>query len=180
MKTVSPFTQPQVVPNLYGFLYTAEHTKNNAGCWYKRQWLPATVWSNWSSTLFKSSPFVLRTNDERIYLFWVNYPLRFLLNCFNWASVVMVICVMKISESISWIQVWSQQILLVRSCDWCIQLTMIKFGYYSLTFCWGVWEEIFKRKQSQNPFEGFIRDCIQIQRIQSLISTRVVLWRKAL
>ncbi len=98
---------------------------------------------------------------------------------FNWASVVTVICVMKI-ESNSWLQVWSQQILLFHSCDWCIQLTMIKFGYYSLTFCWGVWEEMFKRKQSQNPFEGFIRDCVQIQRIQSLISTRVVLWRKAL
>lgn len=56
--------------------------------------------------------------------------------------------VMKNTESQFWFQVWSQQILLAHSCEWSIQLTMVKFDYYSLTLCTRLCVQMFKRKQS--------------------------------
>ncbi len=105
MKILSSFTHPQVVPNLYECLCSAEHKwryseecrkQSNSGApltsivffsYYGSQWCPKTAWLQ---TFFKISSFVFGRTKKFIqvwnYLrvskwwqnfhFWVNYPFK--------------------------------------------------------------------------------------------------------
>ncbi len=106
MKILSSFTHPQVVPNLYECLCSAEHKgryseecgkQSSSGApltsivffsYYGSQWCPRTAWLQ---TFFKISSFVFSRTKTFIqvwnYLrvskwwqnfhFWVNYPFNF-------------------------------------------------------------------------------------------------------
>ncbi len=106
MKILSSFTHPQVVPNLYECLWSAEHKgryseecgkQSSSGApltsiviffsYYGSQWCPKTAWLQ---TFFKISSFVFGRTKKFIqvwnYLrvskwrqnfhFWVNYPFK--------------------------------------------------------------------------------------------------------
>ncbi len=105
MKILSSFTHPQVVPNLYECVYSAEHKgryseecgkRSSSGApltsivffsYYGSQWCPKTAWLQ---TFFKISSFVFSRTKTFIqvwnYLrmskwwqnvhFWVNYPFK--------------------------------------------------------------------------------------------------------
>ncbi len=103
MKIVSSFTHPQVVPNLYECLCSAEHkgryseecgkqsshgaTLTSCFSYYGSQWCPKTAWLQ---TFFRISSFVFSRANTFIqvwnYLrvskwwhnfhFWVNYPFK--------------------------------------------------------------------------------------------------------
>ncbi len=110
MKILSSFTHPEVVPDLYTYLCSAEHKgryseecgkRSSSGApltssvfipYYGSQWCPKTAWLQ---IFFKISSFVFsRTkkfiqvwNDLRVSKwwqklhFWVNYPFK---SCFKW------------------------------------------------------------------------------------------------
>ncbi len=104
MKILSSFTHPQVVPNLYECLCSAEHKgryseecgkQSSSGApltsivffsYYGSQWCPKTAWLQ---TFFKISSFVfgrtknfiqvwnyLRVSKWQNFHFWVNYPFK--------------------------------------------------------------------------------------------------------
>ncbi len=102
MKILSSFTHPQVVPNLYECLCSAEHKakifwrmwENRAVLghhwlpqyffsYYGSQWCPKTAWLQ---TFFKISSFVFSRRVSKSWQnfnFWVNYPFNYLNNLFR-------------------------------------------------------------------------------------------------
>ncbi len=114
MKIRSSFTHPQVVPNLYECLCSAEHKgryseecgkQSSYGApltsivyifsYCGSQWCPKTAWLQTFFRIYRFGTTWGWVNDDQIFIFWVNYP-------FKWTDLTAV-ALWGLLSLISWI-----------------------------------------------------------------------------